>query len=85
MLKEQQNFYKNLYTKIDLYGCDDECSFLKENIPKLNEIDKNLCEQLISIEECGKTLKELPNNKASGSNGFTTDFYIFSRHKKVYL
>ena len=31
--------------------------FLNNNIPKLNDFDKNLCDQVISIEECGKSLK----------------------------
>ena len=48
-----------------------------DTIPKLNEIDKTICENEISTLEYGKALKALPNNKSPGSDGFTTNFYKF--------
>lgn len=77
ILKEQKRFYETLYSKGNSCNCTDSCNFFSADIPKLNEIDRNLCDNLISIEECGKSLKNLPNNKAPGSDGFTTEFYKF--------
>ena len=51
--------------------------FLNDNIPKLNESDRLICDKLLSLEECTKALKLLPNNKSPGSDGFTTNFYKF--------
>ena len=77
ILEQQQLFYKKLYTKSNSANCNGDCSFFNENIPQLEETDKNDCEQLIRMEECSIALKSLPNNKAPGSDGFTTEFYKF--------
>ena len=77
ILDEQRLFYKNLYTKSSRDKCDKDCSFFNANIPQLDEIDKNNCEKLITIEECGIALQSLPNNKAPGSDGFNTEFFKF--------
>ena len=76
-MQEQKKFYQKLYSKCNTSDCDDKCTLLNDKVPKLKEIDKNLCENIITIQECGKSLKELPNNKTPGSDGFTTDFYKF--------
>ena len=49
----------------------------KENIPKLSEENKMMCEMQLTMEDYGKALKELPNNKSPGCDGFTTNFYKF--------
>ena len=36
-----------------------------------------MCDNPITIDEIGKSLKNLPNNKAPGTDGFTADFYKF--------
>ena len=77
ILKEQKSFYQKLYSSGPKSQCGDECSFLHEDIPIIKEIDKNFCDQPITIEECGKSLKQLANNKAPGTDGFTADFYKF--------
>ena len=81
ILEEQKLFYENLYTtKI---GDDQECrdatkSFsINNQTPILLETDKIDCEKSITLEECSKALKLLPNNKSPGSDGFTTNFYKF--------
>ena len=48
-----------------------------DNIPKLDNDDKELCDIEINIEECAKALKKLPNNKSPGPDGLTTNFYKF--------
>ena len=46
-------------------------------LKKITEDDKKICDSEITIEELGKNLKQLPNNKAPGCDGFTADFYKF--------
>jgi len=77
ILLEEEKFYKNLYTDNLNDQCKQNCSLLDITKPTLNESDKNMCEQEITLEECGESLKELPNNKTPGSDGFTSDFYKF--------
>ena len=81
IILEQKNFYESLYTsKIQNEMSKTEIinTFtLDQNLPKLSEIDKQMCDNPITIEECSKALKLLPNNKSPGSDGFTTNFYKF--------
>ena len=78
ILKEQEDFYKSLYTerKNDNDHEIKECDIITET-PTLNDEQKSLCETQISIGELAKSLKKLPNNKAPGCDGLTTDFYKF--------
>ena len=78
IMEEQEKFYKNLYSKpsIDV-SCGDKCSLLQADLPTLTENDKTFCDKVITLEECGKGLQALPNNKSPGSDGFTTEFYKF--------
>ena len=46
-------------------------------MPILSVKDKVICDIDITMEECGKSLKALQNNKSPGSDGFTTEFYKF--------
>ena len=77
ILEEQFNFYRNLYTKANLEVCEGTCKLLNDNIPKLSNNDKNLCELAITLDECSRALKELANNKTPGSDGLTAEFYKF--------
>ena len=36
-----------------------------------------MCELQLTLQDYGKALKELPNNKSPGCDGFTTNFYKF--------
>ena len=76
ILNEQKRFYQNLYTQHNKSQLDDNCEFLRD-LAKLNETDKDYCENMITIDECSKALKELSNGKSPGSDGFTTEFYKF--------
>ena len=51
--------------------------FFNNNLPKLNDELKNLCEQELTIEEYGKALKQLDNYKSPGADGLTTNSYKF--------
>ena len=74
IINEQNTFYEHLYTSKKLNNIENiEEQFLNtDNIPKLSEIEKNDCEDELSILECTKALKMLPNNKSPGADGFTT-------------
>ena len=81
ILQEQKQFYENLYTsKLKHTETDADISksfFTDNNMPKLSNMDKDICENDVTIEECSKALQLLPNNKSPGSDGFTTNFYKF--------
>ena len=74
ILEEQSRYYKNLYSsKLEpdksIYN-----QFLGKT-PKLDDFGKNICEIPFKIEEIGKALRELSNDKTPGTDGFTTNFY----------
>ena len=48
---------------------------VRDNGPKLNENNRIFMDRELSIEECAKSLKALPNSKSPGSDGFTAEFY----------
>ena len=81
IIKEQKNFYQNLYTsKIPLdniYKEKSDIFTLNKDLPKVSEDNKEICDLPIALEECSKALQQLPNNKSPGSDGFTTNFYKF--------
>ena len=80
IIEEQRRFYEDLYSSKLKCTSDNELLdeyFLKNDIPKLDDELKNMCEQPLTIEECGKALKQLENNKSPGADGLTTNFYKF--------
>ena len=42
--------------------------------PKIRDTTKNNCDAKLSIDECSKAAKDLPNNKAPGPDGIPVDF-----------
>ena len=44
-------------------------------VPKLNEDEALKLEGLLTLNEAGKTLKNMKNNKSPGTSGFSADFY----------
>ena len=77
ILQEEKQFYEILYksTHTKHITFSDYCN--NDSIPKLDETSKSLINQPISIEECTNAMKQLPNNKSPGQDGFTTNFYKF--------
>ena len=74
-MQEQLRFYKQLFKKDDSQQCVNHCSLLNLNIPTLSVEDKSKCDNVLTMSECTAALKELPNNKSPGSDGFTSEFY----------
>ena len=80
IIQEKKKFYENLYdSKLLKNQTNDFLNQLEidKEIPKLNEVEKNICDEFLTIQECGKALSLLPNNKSPGSDGYTTNFYKF--------
>ncbi len=77
ILDKQKEYYSRLYTQNEYNECNHDCEFFKADFPKLSDNEVQICDKKISIEELGKGLRELPNNKAPDTDGFTADFYKF--------
>jgi len=48
---------------------------LRCNLPHLDNIDKELCEGLMTYDECEKVLSLLKHNKSPGNDGIPVEFY----------
>ena len=77
IIKEQQNFYKSLYSSRNLENFTNETFFKNLQIPQLLNTDKSWCDENITTEEIAKSLKALANDKTPGSDGFSINFYKF--------
>ena len=76
ILKEEETFYKSLYTEPS-HLKDSKNYLAKINTPKLSDHEVDLCEAHITVEELGKALRDMPNKKSPGTDGLTADFYKF--------
>ena len=77
-LMNKNEFYKDLYT-YKIKQCENVCQFFlkPETMPRLNEIDKQLCDAPLKLEELVKAVKELENVKSPVTDGFSVNFYNF--------
>ena len=76
ILKEAVSFYKTLYNKNDNeIKYDINADLCNINIPKLNKVQSDSLEGLLSIEEVSITLKNMKHDKSPGSDGFTAEFF----------
>ena len=77
ILNEEKIFYENLYSSrgIDIESKSIFIDEIKKNGPQLSEDEKNFMDEGITIKECSKALRQLPNSKSPGSDGFTAEFY----------
>ena len=77
ILREQENFYKNLYEqKLTDSNKEESLFFLNSpHLKKLSEDEKESCEGLLTTEECEKIVRALENNKSPVNDGLTSEFY----------
>ena len=68
-----KEFYQNLYKAENID--DSLVKYFLEDIPKLNEMDKNICEGLITYDECISAIKEMKDGKSPGIDGLPAEFY----------
>ncbi len=81
ILKEEKRFYEKLY-KENLDTHDPEYiysteSILLNDIKKLTDEEKELCDAKVTEKEILNSLKELKNGRTPGSDGLPSDFYKF--------
>jgi hypothetical protein len=81
VLKCINEFYSKLYSEKTV-GIQDqqrsEDTFINQaEVPKLDDTGKTELEEPISVLELGQALRELPNSKTPGSDGFSAEFYKF--------
>ena len=79
ILEEEKRFYETLYRSenIDEQSLSGSTFFKSENISPLKEEEIQMCEGLVSENECLNALKEFKNAKSPGSDGFSAEFYRF--------
>ena len=76
ILKSAKNFYENLYTRGNISR--DAINELLNKIPISKKISNeyfNLCEAEISLDEIIEAINSQKNNKSSGNDGLTAEFY----------
>ena len=74
LLSETRSFYENLYSAEE---CDEneQDSFLIDELPRLNDNDREVCEGYITEEELREAVISMENDRSPGIDGLTTNFY----------
>ena len=75
ILREAEQFYVALYEKRQVQDVD--ISRIIKDAPKLDEIDRELLKNELTINEITSALKNMDNNKSPGPDGFTVEFFKF--------
>ena len=68
-------YYSKLYTRENIHSAKEE-EILNLITNKINEIERQNCDEEISIEELTNALKGMNRNKSPGIDGITVEFYI---------
>ena len=73
LLEQSRVFYADLFTEeaIDLSLADYFC----RDLPTLSAEAVEICEGLITFEECTQAITQMKDNKTPGSDGLTKEFY----------
>ena len=64
-------------TQMSLISLSAATFFASGNITSLKKEEQQLCEGLVSADECFKALKECKKAKSPGTDGFPAEFYKF--------
>ena len=75
ILEEQEKFYKSLYASTVSLDPSTHNFTSNSEIPKLDNMEKEMCDLELTLTEIGQALKDLPNDKTPGNDGFSTNFY----------
>ena len=77
ILQAEENFFKQIYTSVNLDPQLPEFSDFFEGIEKrLSEEEAETCKSEVTRQECYNALKSMAKNKSPGSDGFTVEFYL---------
>ena len=64
--------------RINGQGTCDENNFINNpTLPKLSDVQRTLCEGLMTENELLKNIKSFKNNKTPGTDGLMAEFYKF--------
>ena len=74
-MEELKSFYEKLYTSSNTRDRDFETFTNDPTLPKLTDLERELCDRDLTIDECTESLKSLKNNKSPGTDGITIEFY----------
>ena len=88
ILQEQVQFYKKLYSQeTESNNIPQDVEIFLNNIdcPRLNNMDANSCEGLITITEASEALYKMKNGASPGRDGITTEFmkFFWSRLREI--
>ena len=77
ILNETCKYYENLYASKENSQNDIDLNVHMQNIniPKLNGDEASNLEGMLTLKEAGQTLKNMKNNKSTGTSGFSADFF----------
>ena len=75
VLGEMCNYYENLYTSKNINDHDIDNYLNQCDIPKLSQIDKELCDFFPTLMECKEAVFNMKTNKSPGIDGLTGEFY----------
>ena len=75
LIRETKQFYQSLYSKKETDNVDLDTIIVQPT--KLDDVEKQSLEGLISYHEAVAVLKNMKNNKSPGNSGFTNEFYKF--------
>jgi hypothetical protein len=85
IIDSQKTFYQNLYEEKSNHSKiaqeDATKYFLNEELPSIDDEQKQDLDENITIEDIAAATKALPNNKSPGSDGFPVEFYKFFWNK----
>ena len=88
ILSETCNYYKTLCeSKENTLEYVDLNAFMQDmEVPKLNKEEAFNLEGMVTLNETGKTRKNMKNNKSQGTSGFSADFYkVFWRLLGIFV
>ncbi len=82
ILKAQGNFFKELYMEkiqkySDIFNEKTNQFTESDNISKISEESRNICDSDLTESELLVSLKELKNSRSPGSDGLVVIFYFF--------
>jgi len=75
ILDYEFKFYSELYSCVDVKNKDID-SFLNGINNSLTDIDRKLCDQIITMDEIFQALSKMKKNKTPGSDGIAVEFYL---------
>ena len=72
-----REFYSNLFSRKSVMTVQDCEAFLDTlDIPSLMPDERDICEDMINVNECFNCLQSMHSNKTLGNDGITREFYI---------